>query len=236
MNELKLDYIVNYVKCILHNFERIRKEMYNVSHYTNIPMKKNKLLVSCVICLSMVLSFSVVAMAGEYEKAPSFDQINPGDTMFKDDGNIKAFDKYGNLIYSGPQKYYYNTEYSIKDSTGGSLGNYEGYTDIWWEYGLVTDLTGSGPSAESCTRSYDVGGSEYLYVKSELYEKNSQNEWTRIAYNTCSEYNETIAECQVEEINYHALAWTNGFKCETKHKIEDDDEGWDAIFYTDDEF
>ena len=195
---------------------------------------KNSLFVLFLVGL-LVFSNSSMAFATDWSSPPSKKQIKAGDTLFKGDGEIKVFDKEGNEIYSGPMN-----EYSVKDDIGPlgqdyDNGNYGGWTDIWWEYGSEI-LFDSGPAGDAATYAYG-DPTDMVYVRTVLYEDPPGSSWTRIDSSTETVYDDDSVTTSVSCIEYGYLGYVlTGFKAESTHRVEDEEYGWDAQFYTEDEF
>jgi hypothetical protein len=160
---------------------------------------------------------------------PDFNQLLQLDRDFP---RIYSFDKEGKIIYFGPMN-----KINTKDSTYENLGNYGGSTDIWYYYNLL-DPQGSGPKGEADTYGMAVPDTDYLYVRLRLYDKlSSSSNWNMISSKTESDTNCDDVYVFDSVLTYLTTAVLDrDFKGETKHKIQDEDNGWDDTFYTDDSF
>lgn len=190
-----------------------------------------RFIILCV-CLSFLLSSPFAASAKNFDVVPtSTDQIETGDTYGKGDGELKVFDKDGNLIIHKKGK----IDKSIINiqSTQFDNGNYGGVTDTWWYYNIFDFLTGSGPKAEGSTYTHASDGtSDYLSAYVKLYVSG-----TKKAEDSASDTDtgEVTAYCD------HLYYGINGgltYPCSatTSHKVIDSEYGWNASFTTDDSF
>lgn len=179
----------------------------------------------------LVIANIDTAYATNFVAQPIYEnEISPGDTYDKGDGDLKVFNRKGEMIYSGSMRDYQNLV-TIKTDTGGSFGNYEGYTDIYWDYGDLLGLN-SGPVVECSTASYDADGSDYLYVKNELF-IDDDGVWDRLKYSSDTVFDGYVAEAYANQLSYGFFGYVGGeWKGSGRHSIEDSDEGWDDTFFT----
>lgn len=188
-----------------------------------------KLLVFALCCV-MVLSFTCIAHAKNFDNPPqSPDQIKVGDTYDKGDGELKIFDENGKLIKNTSKKKG-NISPLDSDYDNGSVG---GWTDIWWYYNPLSPLTGNGPKGEAATYSYAMDGeSDYLQAYLEIYVNG-----TKKASDPATIRDDNEITAYAEHLYY---GWNGGvtLPCEgkTTHKVIDSEEGWDVTFHTDDDF
>ena len=174
------------------------------------------------------------AFATDWDSPPAEEKIQPGDTVFKGDGEIKVFDKQGRKIYSGPMDKYGNKDgFSTKGQYDN--GNYGGLTDIWWKYGL--GYLDSGPKGEGATWGYAIPSTDFVYVKTTL-ETDLGGDWDVVDQDTDSDYDtDDSVTAYVSDLSYmQAEVLVVDCRAESKHIVEDDPNGWDDVFYTDDEF
>lgn len=116
-----------------------------------------------------------------------------------------------------------------------NIGNYGGYTDTWFYYGNA--FQNSGPKGEASTYGMAVPSTDYLYARLRLYDTPPGGSETLIDSDTQYDYDADDVYCFVSSLNYVVTAVaTNYFEGKTKHKIQDDANSWDDIFYTDDGF
>jgi len=186
-----------------------------------------------VVCIIVISSLSSLAMAKNWDSPPPMDQVKPGDTLYKGDGNVKIFDRQGRMIYSGPEKGFVMINGEFDN------GNYGGKTDIWWVYGDLLG-TNSGPKGEGATWGYGMphdGYTDYVYVRTILSTQDLGRPWVERDQDTAFDFNTNSVTCYVQclEFTFGACA-TMGCKGESKHIVQDAEEGWDATFYTDDAF
>jgi len=184
-----------------------------------------------VLCIIVIFGMSSVAMAKNWEYIPDKDQIQPGDTLYKGDGEIKVFDKNGKLIYKGNKKDIYSIR-GIYDN-----GNFGGETDIWWVYGSIMGYD-SGAEGEAATWGYAIPSTDYLYVRCKLYiEDFSSGIMEKVDDENDDIFNDDSVDVAVEDFGY---SWNHIMVCdvagESTHRVEDSAEGWDNTFYTDDAF
>jgi len=201
-------------------------------------MLKNILIRRCNVFIAMTLillfAFSGIATATDWEKEPTdTTKIQSGDTVYKNDGNQKAFDKSGKLIYDGNL-----VPLNSKDSLWENDGNYGGSTNIWWYYG-ITGWQNSGPKSESYTYGMALPSTDYLYARIRLYEDLSTpfGNWDLIASKSADEEDDDDVYVYESVLTY-PFTWVMSydFKGETKHKVQDEANSWDDIFYIDDSF
>lgn len=190
-----------------------------------------KIFLIMLMLMLLVFASVEVSYAENFMNVPTKDdEILQGDTYDKGDGNIKVFDSDGKIIYSGSQTNWLKI-IDINKSSGGSLGYYEGVTDIYWEYGIP--LWGnSGPVVECVTASYDADGSDYLYVKNELYIEDD-DAWYRLQYSSDTRFDAFEAEAYTDQLTYGFYGYVGSdWRGNGTHIIEDSDEGWDDTFST----
>ncbi|MDF9408115.1 hypothetical protein L7E55_07035 [Pelotomaculum isophthalicicum JI] len=190
-----------------------------------------RLTILC-LCVALLLSLPFAAHAKNFDVVPtSNDQIEVGDTYGKGDGELKIFDKDGNLIIHKKGKID-KSIISIK-STQFDNGNYGGVTDAWWYYYIFGWLTGSGPKAEGTTYTYaHDGNSDYLSAYVKLY------------VNGTKKAEDSASDTDVGEVTAYCdhLYYSNvggpilPCRATTSHKVIDSKYGWNASFTTDDSF
>lgn len=206
--------------------------IYGLQGITNIIREDFIMKKFTIFCLSiaLLLSLPLTASAKNFDVVPtSIDQIKEGDTYGKGDGEIKVFDKDGNLIIHKKGENYKSI---VRQSDGQyDNGNYGGFTDAWWYYN-PSIVYGSGPKAEAGTYSYAAdGASDYLSASIRLYVNGSQKD-----QDTYSEYDTDEVTVYVEYLKYAIHGVIFPVRATTSHKVIDSEYGWNATFATEDSF
>ena len=191
-----------------------------------------RILIVFMLSALLVLSFSTLAWAKNWESLPSIDEVQEGDTYDKGDVNIKVFNSSGELIYSGRIN---ESDVTLMGSYE-NVGNYGGTTDIWFYYHPTQLWDGSGPKGKGTTYGMALPSTDYLYARTVLYDDYS-GEWEVIDQDTTHDTDADSVTTYVQNLSYPLGAPIGTqFKGETKHIVRDSANGWNDTFYTDDEF